>query len=47
MASNVTVCAMLLGLAAGLWSIFYYIAADSALNPWHEQRERNRERKYW
>ena len=47
MASDVTVCAMLLGLAAGLWGVFYYIATDSGLNPWHEQRERIRQRMYW
>jgi len=47
MTSNVIVCAMLLGLAAGLWGVFYYIATDSDLNPWHEQCERNRQRRYW
>ena len=47
MASNVTVCAMLLGLAAGLWCCVYYIATDSGLNPWHERRERNRKRRYF
>jgi hypothetical protein len=44
MTSNVIVCAMLLGLAAGLWSCLYFIATDSGLNPWHE---RNRKRRYW
>ncbi len=47
MTSNVIVCAMLLGLAAGLWSCLYFIATDSGLNPWHEQHERNRKRRYW
>jgi hypothetical protein len=47
MASNVIVCAMLVGLAAGLWCCLYFIATDSGLNPWHEQHERNRKRRYW
>jgi len=46
MTSNIIICAMLSGLAAGLWSCVYYIATDSGLNPWHERRERNHERRY-
>ena len=46
MTSNIIICAMLSGLAAGLWSCVYYIATESGLNPWHEWRERNRERRY-
>jgi hypothetical protein len=47
MVSDTIFYGMLFGLAAGLWCCVYYIATDSALNPWHEQRERSRERRYW
>jgi hypothetical protein len=44
MVSNITLCAMLVGLAAGLWCCVYYIVTDSGLNLWQEH---NRNRRYW
>ena len=41
------VCGMLLALVAGLWCCVQNFASDSDVNPWHEQRERNRKRRYW
>jgi len=47
MVSATIVFGMLLGLAVSLWCCVYYVATDRGLNPWHEQRERNRKRRYW
>jgi hypothetical protein len=47
MVSNIIVFGMLLALPLSLGCCVYYIANDSDLNPWHEQRERNRKRRYW
>jgi hypothetical protein len=47
MVSDLIAYGMLLGLAVSLWCCVYYIATDSGLNPWYEQREPNRKRRYW
>ena len=47
MVSDAIVYGMLLGLAVSLWCCVYYITTDSGLNPWCEQRESNRKRRYW
>ena len=47
MVSDTIVYGMVLGLAVSLWCCVYYIATDSGLNPWCEQRESNRKRRYW